>query len=274
MSIDTAIITGLGINCETETQQACYQAGFGVSLIPLTSLYRHGTSQLEKTRLIIFPGGFLDGDDLGCAQACVNRFRYCPLPDGKNFLEYLLNFIQGGGLILGICNGFQLLVKLGLLPEPSSQTLSTPSTPLPKFTLTHNAHGRFENRWVELLVNQKSPCIFTKDLTRISLPIRHGQGQLLSDRPDQLKNNPTFCPLYYCDPQGKPTEEYPHNPNHSPHGMAALCDPSGRILGLMPHPEAACQITQHPSWTRSPSKPAGLSIFQNAYRFLEQNKQP
>jgi len=182
--------------------------------------------------------------------------------------------------VLGICNGFQVLVKLGLLPghakpnlayqpahDASGQTVS----------LTNNARGRFEDRWIHLRVDPASPCIYTKGLEHLDLPIRHGEGRMVGKNDSQLAElvEGHLTPLRYSLSDGTPTEEYPANPNGSPFGIASLCNTSGTVMGLMPHPEGFNHYTNHPQWTRKPFPPDadsedgdGLALFRNAYAYL------
>jgi phosphoribosylformylglycinamidine synthase len=214
---------------------------------------------------LIFPGGFLDGDDLGAAQAAAHRWRYSRPRTGAPLVEQLLERIAAGSLILGVCNGFQLLVKLGFLPALDEAYLER------QVSLAHNLSARFEDRWCHLAVNIHSPCVFTQGLSRLYLPIRHGEGNLVPGNDDvlqQLKEK-NLIALHYIHPDtGLPTQEYPYNPNGSPLGIAGLCDPSGRIFGLMPHPEAFSHPTNHPGWTRGETAPLGVKIFANAVLYL------
>ena len=264
----TLVLSGFGLNCERETAYACKQAGAaGVDVRHISEIYDHGLS-LTQYGFLVLIGGFLDGDDLGGGQACANRFRYRPVPGGGTFLEELRRFVDGGGLTMGICNGFQLLVKLGLLP--GNAPIESPR----KVTLSRNANGRFEDRWVHLTTDQESPCIFTRGLGNISLPIRHGEGRVVARETSQLDAliQDGLVPLRYADSTGSPTELYPANPNGSPFGIASMCNPSGTVFGLMPHPEAFHDATSHPQWTRtghSEGPGDGLIFFQNAYQYLE-----
>jgi phosphoribosylformylglycinamidine synthase len=138
-------------------------------------------------------------------------------------------------------------------------------------SLTHNASARYEDRWCRLSVNEKSPCVFTKGLSQLYLPVRHGEGKLVPlNRAilEQLQAD-DLVPVQYAHPDsGLPTGEYPHNPNGSPLGIAGLCDPSGRIFGLMPHPDAYTHPANHPGWTRGEGARTGLALFENAAAFL------
>ena len=268
----TLILSGFGTNCEKETVYACARAGAApeaVEVRHINELYG-GALCLDDYRFLILIGGFLDGDDLGGARACANRFRYRRLPAGGTFFEQLRAFVQEGRLVLGVCNGFQLLVRLGLLPEADN------GDPLQRVTLTTNARGRFENRWVRLRGDPNSPCVFTRGIESIELPVRHGEGRLIGESGALLEGllERKLAPLRYCLPGGVPTEEYPANPNGSPHGIAALCNSRGTVMGMMPHPEAFNHYTNHPRWTRrsrssgSSEDGDGLALFRNAYAFL------
>jgi phosphoribosylformylglycinamidine synthase len=278
--MNTLILSGFGTNCEKETAHACRRAGAAAASVHtrhINDLY-DGSLLLEDYRFLILVGGFLDGDDLGGARACANRFRYRSLPSGGTFLEALHAFVAGGRLVLGVCNGFQLLVKLGLLPGDRDDGGRAPQ----QVTLTTNARGRFEDRWVRLQADPASPCIFTRGLGEIELPVRHGEGRVLGESAALLEGlvERNQAPLRYCGSDGAPTEDYPANPNGSPFGIAALCNPAGTVLGLMPHPEAYNHYTNHPRWTRRPldgpdeeDRPhredgAGLRLFRNAYEHL------
>lgn len=259
------VLSGNGTNCERETAHACALAGADeVRIISIWDLIA-GDEGFEKFDLLCLPGGFTDGDDLGAAQAAANRLRYSAVGEAKKpLLEMLDEFVKRGKLIIGICNGFQLLVKLGLLPFADFE---------PQVTLTFNQSGRFEARWVHLTVDHASPCIFTRGLDRVSLPVRHGEGRLVLAEPaigNELRAN-HLVPLRYANPStGEATEDYPANPNGSWYQAAALCDPSGRIFGLMPHPEAYNSVTNHPQWTRKDisKDDLGLNIFRNAIDHL------
>ena len=269
--MNTLILSGFGTNCERETRYACEQSGApagSVDVRHISEIYAGGLS-LDAYRFVVLIGGFLDGDDLGGGRACANRFRYRSLPGGGTFLDDLRAFVQGGGLMLGICNGFQLLVQLGLLPG------QTDGAAPQAVTLTTNARGRFEDRWVRLHVDPQSPCVFTRGLSHLELPVRHGEGRILGDGPDTISRllEGRLAPMQYSSADGQPTEQYPDNPNGSPMGIAALCNPAGTVMGLMPHPEGYNHPTNHPRWTRQavggqPAAGEGLVLFRNAYAYL------
>ena len=265
--VNTLIITGYGTNCEVECAHAAKLAGADKAEIIHFSDLAAGKIRLDDYRFLIFPGGFLDGDDLGAAQAASIRWKYSADIAGSSLLDQLLAFMDKKGVILGICNGFQLLVKLGLLPALDGKYLER------QVSLMHNESARFENRWCALAVNADSPCVFTRGLTRLYFPVRHGEGRLVVKDEGVLNRimEENLAPVYYADPiTGTPTQIYPMNPNGSPEAIAGLTDPTGRIFGLMPHPEAYTHKTNHPGWTNGEKAPLGTLIFENAIRYLRE----
>jgi len=260
------VLSGNGINCELETAHANRMVGFDVDIVHISTLME-GTKSIHDYDFLNLPGGFLDGDDLGAGKAQAVKWRYQRMKDSaKCFIDELLKFVADGKLVIGICNGFQLLTKLGLLPgmqnDYATQTAS----------LTFNDSGRFEDRWTYVKTNRFSSCIFAKDIDRIYLPVRHGEGKLVLGGgigPEDLMKSGHVV-MQYCDKGGTVTEDYPHNPNGSAMSVAGLCDNSGRIFGLMPHPEAFVHYTQHPRWTREviPQEGDGLKIFRNAFEYV------
>lgn len=260
--------TGHGINCENETCRALELAGFDrVDPVHLNFLAR-GLVDPSDYQLIVFPGGFLDGDDLGAAQACANRIRHSRVNE-ERLIDRLERFVHRGGLVLGICNGFQLLTKLGMLPAREGDYAKR------EVTLTGNDSGRFEDRWVTLTVDRSSNCIFTKGLERLYLPIRHGEGKIVGRTGDLagILVEKHLVPVRYAfRDTDEPAVEYPFNPNGSEQSIAGLSDPTGRVFGLMPHPEGFVHRTNHPRWTREDlaEEGDGLAIFRNAVRFLRE----
>ncbi|MCB1111768.1 MAG: phosphoribosylformylglycinamidine synthase I [Chlamydiales bacterium] len=265
--VNALIITGYGINCEKEMAAACEMAGARTTILHAHLLLK-GRIALEDYQLLGFPGGFSFGDELGAGKAFANRLTYA---EGK-LKEQLREYVDNGNCILGICNGFQLLVKLGLLPGlGNAQTLS----------LTGNDSGRFESRWVNHTVTA-SPCIFTQGIDQLYLPVRHGEGKLIAkdEETQQALEKGNHIVLKYADNKGLPTQRYPENPNGSPNAIAGLCDTTGRILGMMAHPEAALLYTNHPQWLRHkeqanrnrrplPKEGPGLILFKNAIEHLK-----
>jgi phosphoribosylformylglycinamidine synthase I len=263
------ILAGNGVNCEMETAHACRLAGFErVDIVTVWELL-DGEKSLDGYHLLALPGGFLDGDDLGSAKAQANRILHSKIrSSGQPLFNQFLEFIRNGKLVLGICNGFQLMVKLGMLPAFDNNYSKQ------QVTLTHNDSGRFEDRWVSLKVNSASPCIFTRGIDTAYLPVRHGEGKFVAQDKDiltQLKNG-NHIVLSYRDPAtGTPTINYPDNPNGSQFAIAGICDTTGRVFGLMPHPEGYLHRTNHPRWTREtlPEEGEGLKIFQNACEYVK-----
>ncbi len=300
--VKSIVITGNGTNCEMEMAHACRLAGADVVDIVHISELLAGEKRLDDYHFLNLPGGFLDGDDLGAAKAGANRIRHAAVAGTEEKLyDQMTRFIRDGKLILGVCNGFQLLVKLGLLPgcDGDYQTQTA--------TLSYNDSGRFEDRWVHLTINPSTPCLFTRGLTHLYLPVRHGEGKFIprdeiirarlhreghvalqyctppnggqvfkiSVSPSVAihgqtkKGGATAAPAAYDDPV-TPTMSYPDNPNGSIDAIAGICNATGRIFGLMPHPEAFLHRTNHPHWTREalPDAGQGLALFQNAVAFL------
>jgi phosphoribosylformylglycinamidine synthase subunit PurQ / glutaminase len=259
------IITGYGTNCERETAFAAKKAGAeSADIVHFADLVAERV-QIPDYNFLLFPGGFLDGDDLGAAQAAALRWQFTTTRSGNPLEKELMRFFDAGGIVLGICNGFQLLVKLGLLPALKRRYFTR------QCTLSFNDSARFEDRWVHLKANPRSPCIFTSGLDDLQLPVRHGEGKLIPMDDATLQDvvQANQVALQYVHPEsGQVTQEYPYNPNGSPLGIAGLTDPTGRILGLMPHPEAFNHPTNHPTWTRGKTPRLGLSLLENGIAFL------
>lgn len=265
--VKTLVIYGYGVNSHVETARAATLAGSDkVDVVHFADILS-GIVRIADYGFLIFPGGFLDGDDLGAAQASAMRWRYQKDASGASLLDHLSGFLDAGGLILGICNGFQLLVKLGLLPGLDGLRFQR------QVSLGHNDSGRYEDRWVRLHVNQQSPCVFTRGLPELYMPVRHGEGKLVaSENCLERLEAENLIALQYADPAThEPTMAYPANPNGSPLGIAGLTDPIGHILGLMPHPEAFHHVTNHPGWTRGEMDPPGTLLFVNAVRYLREH---
>jgi phosphoribosylformylglycinamidine synthase subunit PurQ / glutaminase len=266
--VRSIVITGNGTNCEMEMAHACRLAGADEVDIVHISMLLYGEKSLDDYHFLNLPGGFLDGDDLGSAKAGANRILHAKI-EGTNALLYdqFARFIAQGKLILGVCNGFQLLVKLGMLPGFDGDYRTQTAT------LSYNDSGRFEDRWVYLRVNETSPCIFTKNIDGIYLPVRHGEGKFMTKDQNTLarlhkENRITL--QYSHEDYAEAALDYPANPNGAVDAIAGICNETGRIFGLMPHPEAYLHYTNHPRWTREklPKEGAGLAIFRNAVDFL------
>jgi phosphoribosylformylglycinamidine synthase len=267
--VKALVLAGNGTNCEKETAHACRLAGADLTEIVYVWDLLAGEVRLRDYNLLCLPGGFMDGDDLGAAKAMAHRFRHGRTPSGESLYDQLLSFVDKPKLVLGICNGFQLLVKLGLIPALDGLQVQ-------QATVWANDSARFEDRWVTLACDPDSPCVFTRGLSQLELPIRHGEGKVIFEH-DALAHQAAeanVVPLRYADPDsGRPTEAYPQNPNGSPGGVAALCDETGQIFGLMPHPEAFSHRTNHPRWTRLelPEEGAGVALFRNGVEWLRKN---
>jgi phosphoribosylformylglycinamidine synthase len=257
------IITGYGLNCEAESRYAWELAGARADLLHFNDLIAR-PSRLHEYAALMFVGGFSYGDHMTSGHAFALRARHRLGAD-------LTRFIEGGRLILGVCNGFQIMVKLGLLPG-FDRDYSTR-----KLAVMQNDCGTFQNRWVCLRMDPDSPCTFTRGIDTLPVPVRHGEGKVFtldSNLLDRLEGE-KCVPCRYADPAtGNATQIFPHNPNGSLRAIAGLCDPTGLIFGLMPHPEAYLYPENHPLWNLQsrngalPEKGLGLRIFQNAVAYL------
>lgn len=266
------VITGNGTNCEMEAANACRLGGFDKADIVHISSLLAGDVRLDDYHFLNLTGGFLDGDDLGSAKAQANRLKYARVEGtSEHLIDQLLRFIADGKPILGVCNGFQLMVKMGLLPALKGNYQEQVAT------LTFNDCGRFQDRWVYLKSNSASPSIFTRGMEKgIYLPIRHGEGKFVTSSREVLEEieRKNLAVLKYCDPEYlHPTMEFPFNPNGSLNGIAAICNESGLLMGLMPHPEAFHHRTNHPRWTREelPEEGDGLVIFRNVVDYVREH---
>ncbi len=267
-TVKAIVIAGNGTNCEREVAHACRLAGAAVDIVHIAELLA-GRVNLNSYHFLNLAGGFLDGDDLGSAKAGANRLLHAKVVDHTATLaEQLKEFIAAGKLVMGVCNGFQLLVKMGLLPAIDGDFQQT-------CTLTNNEQGRFENRWCWLKIDPESPCVYTRGLNGIYLPVRHGEGKFVTDSPETLQQleDLHLTVMKYADRDLHPTMEFPENPNGSQNSIAGICDQSGRLFGLMPHPEAYTHRTHHPRWTREPlpEEGMGLLLYRNAVRFIQTN---
>jgi phosphoribosylformylglycinamidine synthase len=261
------ILRAPGINRDEDAAAAVELAGGRPERVHVNRLVE-GTARLADYALLIVPGGFSYGDHLGAGKLLAVDLAH-------RLGEQIAAFVADGRPVLGICNGFQVLVKAGILPgaenEPPAADIADRSSPL--MTLTDNRSGRFECRWVYLKADPASRCIFTKGIeTPIEVPIAHGEGRFVTSSPATLA---ALCgagqvALRYAVPGADPLH-YPNNPNGSDDAIAGVCNPAGNVLGLMPHPENAILATQHPRWTREPWRTSGdgLAIFRNAVRYAQ-----
>jgi phosphoribosylformylglycinamidine synthase len=263
------VLYGYGLNCDHETRFALERAGAEAVRVHTTDLLEN-PALLWDYHLLAIPGGFSWGDDHGAGVILALRLK---LALGAALAE----FIAAGRLVLGICNGFQVLVNLGLLPGLPRRRDERLAALLP------NDCGNFRDDWVFLKV-LPSPSVFTRGLDLLELPVRHGEGKFYAP-PEVLKEikDRGQIALIYADPEGRPAGcRFPANPNGSLLDIAGLCDATGRVLGLMPHPEAHIFATQHPAWTRDKEnwrrrgepypdpEGAGMAIFKNAVKYLEE----
>lgn len=266
--IRAIVIAGNGTNCEREVAHACRLAGADVSDIVHIAELLAGRVKLDDYHFLNLAGGFLDGDDLGSAKAGANRLLHASVSGSTETLSsQIQQFVADGKLVMGVCNGFQLMVKMGLLPAVDGNYRNQSAT------LTFNDGGRFEDRWSYLAVDTESPCVYTRGLAGIYLPVRHGEGKFVAEDAALLAQIEAehLAPIRYADADFQPTMDYPDNPNGSVASIAGICDPSGRLFGLMPHPEAYVHRTHHPRWTREPDLPEegmGLWLYRNAVEFL------
>lgn len=265
--IKIAVLYGHGLNCDRETKYALEKTteimgeeNIRVQRVHISEFIGK-THQLQEFQMLTIPGGFLHGDDISAGKILANKLK-------TTLSHELEEFIQDRKLILGICNGFQVLVKYALLPVHGRQ----------KVTLTYNDSGRFEDRWTWVKVTQHiSP--FLRGLNKLYLPIRHAEGKFTAPQPvlEKIEGNNQIA-LEYCKENGDPANgEFPYNPNGSLRDVAGICDRTGRILGLMPHPEAFISYFNRPNWDvikRKKTIPRvgnGLKIFKNAIKFLTNN---
>ncbi|MCP3901867.1 MAG: phosphoribosylformylglycinamidine synthase subunit PurQ [Desulfobacteraceae bacterium] len=270
--IKALVLTGFGLNCDVETAFALELAGAEPHRVHINSLI-NGKIDLDDFQILALGGGFSWGDDHGAGVIQALKF-------SNHIGDKLLSFIEKDRLIIGICNGFQTLVNLGLLPGFDNDYTDR------SVSITWNDCGNFRDQWVHLSFNEKSPCVFTKDIDMADYPVRHGEGKFIADQAiiDKLVLNNQVV-LQYSSKEGDlANNRFPLNPNGSMADIAGICDPTGRIFGLMPHPEAYNHFTNHPDWTREKSirKRAakkeskdfdqhltqGIKIFKNAVDYL------
>jgi phosphoribosylformylglycinamidine synthase len=234
------VLTGLGLNCEVETEVAFRRAGASPERVHLLDVLDGSWGRrLADFSILAFVGGFSFGDHLGAGSVFANKIRW-------RLYDALVAFIDRGGLALGICNGFQTMVRLGMLPGLDGDYRT------PRATLAPNDRLGYRDAWVRVAFEPESPCVWTRGLGTMELPSRHGEGKFLAESAElheRLEAGGQIA-ARYVDPSGEPTLAWPHNPSGSPHAVAGVCDPSGRLFGIMPHPDAYLYAFQHPSWWR------------------------
>ena len=255
-----------GTNRDHEAAQAFQLAGAAAEIVPLNQL-RAREKCWADYHLLAIPGGFSYADALGAGQLLA-------LDLNAYFADEVRTFIDSGKPVIGICNGFQALVKSGLLPDNHASSRSIPMGLVTRHaTLAHNLNGHFECRWV-MLQPQSQTCVWTRGLADlIDCPVAHGEGQFVLSDPNDLQGLRAHdqIALIYTRGDGRPANgEYPINPNGSIGDIAGVCNPRGNVLGLMPHPEDHVFAYQHPRWSRGERGHLGLKLFENGVRYAEQ----
>jgi phosphoribosylformylglycinamidine synthase I len=253
------VLQAHGSNRDFDVIEALTLAGANATGIPLNELRTHKTL-LSDFQLLVLPGGFSYADALGAGKLLA-------LDLASYFTDEIIAFVELGKPVIGICNGFQALVKSGILPGQKKEERRTNDA-----TLTFNAEGHFECRWVNLAPVSQI-CIWTKDLEdNIACPIAHGEGNFQASKTFPLSSfvESDQIALTYTYPDGAPANgDYPANPNGSLLDIAGICNPQGNVLGLMPHPENHIHAYQHPQWTRGVKGNSGLALFENGVKYAK-----
>lgn len=262
--VKVLVLRTAGTNCDAETAFAFTDAGAQADIVHINEFFSR-TKQLCHYHILAIPGGFSYGDDIAAGRILANELRLRLNHDLKEF-------VRQGKIIIGICNGFQVLIKAGLLPGIKQG--SSGKKIFQQATLMINDSGKFEDRWTYLKVS--GSCIWTKGIRNtIYLPVAHGEGKFICAQKKILKNlidGQQVIFRYSTIDGGDPV--YPDNPNGSQEHIAGIADSTGRVLGLMPHPERHYLFTQHPFWTRADQKKRygdGAKIFQNGVQFIKKN---
>ncbi len=256
------VLRTAGTNCDLETKHAFETAGATAELAHINWLTA-SDSPLANVQILALPGGFTYGDDVAAGKILAVEMMH-------SLRNHLQDFICAGGAIIGICNGFQVLVKTGLLPD--ARFLAAADRPL---TLTNNDSGKFEARWVRLRTPHSTVCIFAEGDEALEMPVAHGEGKLVARDPQAIKDlieNGQVVYRYASPSGGVPV--YPDDPNGSVDNIAGICDKTGRILGLMPHPERYVRGHQHPRWTRERRENQegdGLRLFRRAVDYFKKD---
>ncbi len=247
------VLLAHGTNRDHDVAEALTLAGAAPETVPL-NLLRHERRRFDDYQMLVLPGGFSYADALGAGKLLAIDLQ-------SYFSDQIQAFVASGKPVVGICNGFQALIKSGILPGKQSG-------PQPAATLTFNVSGRFECRWVTLKPTS-STCIWTRGLDDlIACPIAHGEGNFRAAEPARLGEQ---VALVYVAADGSPANgAYPANPNGSVLDIAGICNPSGNVLGLMPHPENHIHPWQNPLWTRGAGGHSGLPLFENGVRYATQ----
>ena len=259
--VKALVITGFGLNCEKETSAAFEYVGAEATQVHLNDLIS-GQRSLKEFQILAFIGGFSFGDHLGSGTVFANRVNF-------RLHDDLKEFIASDKLIIGICNGFQTITRLGIVPALNGNYF------VQQAALAHNDSGVFRDDWCVLRANASSHCVFTRGMDLIRLPLRHGEGKFVADEATlkqiEAKNLVAFR---YANADGSLATEFPANPNGSLNSIAGICDETGRVFGLMPHPEAFLSPYNSPTWTADqlkgelPKEGDGVQIFRNAVEYL------
>ena len=250
------VLRAAGSNCDFETKYAFDKAGGQADLVHVNRLLSDQI-KLDDYQILAIPGGFTYGDDISAGKVLANQLKY-------KLADKLYEFYQDDKLIIGICNGFQVLVKAGLLPIVDFMAKQS-------VTLSNNDSGKFEDRWIHLNVND-GPCVFTRNIKKtLYFPVAHAEGKFVPGNDtvlNSLKENNQIVFQYKSKSNGKAV--YPDNPNGSVNDIAGICDPTGRVLGLMPHPERHLDPMNNPLWTREglSGEGDGLMLFKNAINYF------
>ncbi|MGO8752594.1 MAG: phosphoribosylformylglycinamidine synthase I [Thermoguttaceae bacterium] len=251
------VLRAPGTNCDWETAFAFEQAGAQAERIHVNRLLE-SPSLANQFQILCIPGGFSYGDDIAAGRILASQMQH-------HLADRLAEFHASGRLILGICNGFQVLIKSGILLAPDDQG--------PLATLTWNDSGRYEDRWVRLAVRSRT-SIFLKGIETVYLPVAHAEGKFVPRDEAALARLESAGQLVleYCGQKsdGAAAVRFPDNPNGSIRNVAGVCDATGRVLGLMPHPERHIDVTQHPRWTRGEGRQPGdgMRLFVNAVEYF------
>jgi len=248
------IVRAPGTNCDAELAFAFERAGALVESIHVQA-WRADPKLLHNFQILAFPGGFSYGDDVAAGKILASQL-------SNFFQDSLREFRDEEKLILGVCNGFQTLLKSGLLIPPDEDG--------PLATLTNNVQG-YQDRWITMAATPDK-CVWLTGIDQFDAPTAHGEGnfQCRADWICKGLEETGQVVLRYVDKSGQPTEQFPANPNGSAAGIAGVCDASGRVLGLMPHPERNVLPTQHPHWTRRglQKEGGGFALFRNAVNYF------
>ena len=249
-----------GTNCDRELAHAFTLVGGTVEELHINTLLKDPTV-LQNYQVLGFPGGFSYGDDIASGKILANQIIH-------HLADAVRGFVESGKLAIGICNGFQTLVRAGLLPAVRNGAAAAAG----QATLAWNANARFQDRWVWLR-GDSDRCVFVRKGQRMYLPIAHGEGRFLpvKDEIMQAMKKDDQIAVRYTDADGKTAENWPDNPNGSTDAIAGVCDPTGRVFGLMPHPERHAEPTQHPRWTREGFRAEGdgMQVFRNAVGYFK-----